>query len=420
MKQLSFVFLLFPTLFSALFAQKPPALSVNATAYNHSISIAENFNIGRRFEEINKNLPVGSLGHLTLPADFDARSTAQKALFLVNSERICRNNLNYGTGALVIKPLQGVETNLSEVAQMHADWLVAQNKFEHCGNPVFGTNCSAAYSTPNQRMNGNLKLQNGWERTAENIGLLLDNVANSPIFTFGNERTIYDMIYVDAPTWGHRDNFLQSVTDNFGNSGAEGFLGVGEKQAAQYNPTNAPNQAYGKIFVYDIYDPKTTATNVFSVESTASVTTIDSAKYYHLIAKHSGKVLGVAQGSLSSGGAIVQTTLANVASQKWKIKPTANGFYQLTALQSGQALDVRWGAKRRGARLNQWATQSNSASQEWQLVPATGGYFKLINRNSGLMLSVPIYSLNNNTQLVQLNDVSFSGQLWQLVEVAIN
>jgi Ricin-type beta-trefoil lectin domain-like len=416
MKYISFILLFLSLHLSVISAQKPPVLTANAPAYNFAMSLAENFNIGRRFEELNKNLPVGSLGNMVLSTDFSTRSSSQKAFFLINSERICRNNANYGSGALVIKPLQGVETNLTETAQMHADWLVAQNKLDHCGNPIFGTACGVTNSSPTQRIQGNVKLINGWERNTENIGLSLSDAPNSQVLTLANEKTIYEMFYRNAPNWVHRDNFLQVVTDNYGEVGSEGFLGVGETQAANYNPINAPNQAYGKVLVYSIYDPKTTATNAFSVQSTG----FDSSKCYQIIAKHSGKALTVVKGSQTIGAAIIQATLTNLLSQKWKIIATNNGYYELKVLHSGQSLDVKWGGKRTGTQLNQWTSNAASKSQEWQLVPISNGYFKIINRNSGLILSVPIYSLNNNLQLTQLNENSFSNQLWQVIEVPIN
>jgi hypothetical protein len=417
MKQISFVFILLSTHFSALLAQKPPVLSGNASAYDFSKSVAENFNAGRRFEEIDKNLPVGSLGNMTLPADFSMLSTAQKAFFLLNSERNCRNNADYGSGALVVKPLQGVETNLTTTAQKHADWMVAQNKLDHCGDPIFGTNCSTTNSSPSQRIQGNAVISNGWERNTENIGLSLSDAANAQELTLANEKTVFEMIYRNAPNWVHRDNFMQVVTDNYGSVGNEGFLGVGEKQAANYNPINAAGQNFGKVLVYAIYDPKTTATNAFSVLSTPVLTVIDSSKYYRIVAKNSNKALTVSKGSQTIGAAIIQSSIADSAFQKWKLTPTSNGFYQIKSLRSGQSMDVKWGNTRRGVQINQWANNPNSKSQEWQFVSLNNGFFKIVNRNSKLNLAVPIYSTAENVQMVQLNDASFSDQLWQIIEV---
>jgi hypothetical protein len=417
MKQVFLPFLFFYTFFTPIFAQKPPVLTANAPDYDFSISVAENFNKGRRFEESDKNLPVNSLGTIQLPADFATRPVAQRALLLINAERTCRNNADYGSGALVIKPLQGAESNLTETAQKHADWLVAQNKFDHCGNPIFGTSCSATNSTASQRIQGNAQLINGWERNTENIGLVLSDSATSQTMVVANEKMVFEMIYRNAPNWVHRDNFMQVVTDNYGEAGSEGFLGMGEKLAANYNPINVPGVTHGKVLVYAIFDPKATATNVFSVVNSAATLTIDSSKYYQIIAKHSNKAITVAKASQTIGAAIVQETLANVASQKWKITPTTNGFYQIKSLNSGQSLDIRWGAKRQGARLQQWTKQATSQSQDWEIVSLNNGYFKIINRSSGFNLSVPIYSTLNDMQLVQLNELSYSEQLWKIVEV---
>ena len=413
MKKFFVFMLLLCSHFSAIFAQKPPILTANASAYNTARSIAENFNAGRRFEETNLGLPVGVLGNMTLPTNYSTLSVAQKALVLVNLERRCRNGVNYGTGALVLKPFQGVETHLSDVSQGHADWLVAQNKFEHCGNPVFGTGCSVTNSSPVQRVQGNPQLVDGWERSSQNVGLSLSSMSNSLNLTLSNEMNVYAMIYRDAPTWGHRDNFLQAYIDNSGDAGQEGFLGVGEKLAANYNPFNTAGMSYGKVMVYDVYDPKAGVTNAFSVLPL----TLDTAKYYRIIAKHNNKVMSLVNTSTTSGAAIVQTTLSTLATQKWKIVPTSNGYNQLISLHSGQALDVRWGGKKQGTRINQWASNSVSSSQEWKLEPAGNGYIKIINRNSGQALSVPIGSNIENLQLVQLASTGFYSQLWQLVEV---
>jgi hypothetical protein len=423
MKQISFLFLAFYYFFTPILAQKPPVLTTNAPDYDYALSVAENFNKGRRFEELDKNLPVNSLGNMVLPADFATRPVPQRALLLINAERSCRNNANYGSGALVVKPLQGAETNLSETTQRHADWLVAQNKFDHCGDPIFGTTCSGTNSSASQRIQGNTKLINGWERNTENIGLVLSEAVDAQNMLLANEKMVFEMIYRNAPNWIHRDNFMQVVTDNLGEAGNEGFLGVGEKLGANYNPVNAPNQTYGKVIVYAIYDPKATATNAFSVVNSAITSTtfvIDSSKYYQIIAKHSNKALTVAKASQTIGAAVVQAALANVANQKWKIVPTTNGFYRLKSLNSGLSLDIRWGVKRQGARLQQWANQATSQSQEWEIVAVSNGYFKIVNRNSGFNLSVPIYSTLNDMSIVQLNELSYSEQLWKIVEVPQN
>lgn len=409
-----FTLLLFSQ-FSVLFSQKPPVLTTNAPAYNYAISIAENFNAGRRFEETNKGLTAGSLGNLVLPTNYASLTLAQKALFLINAERTCRNGVNYGSGALVVRPLQAVETNLSQIAQAHAEWLVTQNKFDHCGNPVFGAGCSAAFSSPTQRIQGQAQLIDGWERNSENIGLSVGSDPNSLNLSMANEATIFNMIFRNAPNWAHRDNFMQEMADNFGTAGQEGFLGVGEKQAATYNPFNTAGMTAGKVLVYQVYDPKLNASNSFSM---VTIPNADTAKYYRIVAKHNNKVICVAGAGMLSGSAIAQCVFSNAENQKWKIEPTTDGYVQLKAKHSGQAMDVRWGGLRQGTRINQWSSTASSKSQEWKLMPTGNGYFKIINRNSGQALTVPINSDIENLQLVQLQNTVFYSQLWQIVEVS--
>ena len=416
MKKLYSIAIILLSHFSATFSQTPPALTANAPAYNFALSIAENFNAGRRYEETNQGLAAGSLGNITLPSDYPNLTLAQKALYIINAERTCRNGIQYSSGKVVLLPFQGVETNLTEVSQAHANWLVAQNKFDHCGDPTFGTDCSSIYSSPTKRIQGRSEIKDGWERTEENIGIVLSSDPNSVVFSVANEKIIFDMIFRNAPNWAHRLNFLQAFVDNYGATAQEGFIGVGEKKAAGYNPFNSAGMSAGKVLVYKMYDPKANANNPFSILSTS----IDSSKCYRIVAKHNNKALTVVNGSQSLGSAIVQATTTNLSNQKWILVPTSGGYYKIKSLVSGQALDIRWGGIRQGARVNQWSNDMSSKSQEWKLVPSSNGCVQIINRNSGFALSVPIYLNTENFQLVQLNTLSYANQLWQLVEVSAN
>ena len=56
------------------------------------------FNNGRRQEEIQPGLPVNSLGNLSMPAKgiWDAKSPDEKALYLLNAERVARGGHRAG------------------------------------------------------------------------------------------------------------------------------------------------------------------------------------------------------------------------------------------------------------------------------------------------------------------------------------
>jgi uncharacterized protein YkwD len=264
-KQLLLIGTLF--IYCVSYAQTPPNLTADMnpgsyTAYNSSLSIAANFNAGRRFEETNLGLAANSLGSMVLPSNYSSMTLAQKTLFIVNSERACRNGINYGSGVLTVKPLYGVESNLSNVAQLHANYLMSSNTFDHCGDPAYGTTCSGK-STPAQRVNGNATIANGQESTGENIGYSVSSSA-AATFPILNEQIIFDMMYQDAGSlWGHRVNFIKAYTDNYGASGNEAFIGVAEKLST----SGYQGWASGKVIVYVLYDPKSTATNAFSFDA---------------------------------------------------------------------------------------------------------------------------------------------------------
>lgn len=254
-------------------AQTPPNLTADMnpgsyTAYNSGLSIAANFNAGRRFEETNKGLAANTLGNMTLPSGYSAMTLAQKTIFIVNAERACRNTVNYGSGALSVKPMYGVETHLSDVSQGHADWMMSSNTFDHCGNPAMGSSCSGGKSSMSNRIQSNATLINSWQGISENIGYSVSSGVST--FPTLNEQIIFDMMYQDAGSaWGHRVNFLQQFTDNYGAAGNEGFIGVAEKLSTP--GTGYQSWAYGKVIVYNFYDPQGGATNAFTFSATLPV-----------------------------------------------------------------------------------------------------------------------------------------------------
>ena len=312
-------------------------------------------------------------------------------------------------------PLQGIESHLSDIGKAHVDWLVAQNKYAHCGNPIFGTDCSAAFSSPTQRVQSNVPLVDGWERNNENLGLATASDSASSFILMIHEYTIFNLLYRDASvTWGHRNNLLQALIDNFGPQGSEGFLGVAETFAAGYNPFNRANTNFGKVVAYEIYDPAQGAMNAFSVTDLIKLDTTPTKKFFRLVSKSNGRPLSIAKSLTTVGAAIVQDSMADLANQKWRMDSTSNGYVKFVSVLTGQAIDVRWGGKRQGIRVNQW-TSSASSSQEWKIEAQTDGSVKLINRNSSLALTVPNTPTKGNHQAVQLKSAPFYNQSFQLV-----
>ncbi|WP_020597756.1 hypothetical protein [Spirosoma panaciterrae] len=267
-----------------LFAQAPANLTsdVALTApaetdfapdayFSSTAQIVAAFNKGRRAEETQLGLAANSLGTLTLPSSYATLSDNQRALYLINAERAARAGINYGSGAVLGKPLEGVETALDNTAQSHADYLFTNNTFGHTG--AGGTSpfqrVEATYPTNCLQRNSSGQYTMG---RSENIYLSCGASA-----TYAVEQAIFSWIYRDAtpnPTaWGHREAALiQNVdasghtgyVDDRGATGNEGFLGIGIRTGSGYTPCGS---LPARLVVMNIADPSSDASCTFSLES---------------------------------------------------------------------------------------------------------------------------------------------------------
>ncbi|GAB3778740.1 hypothetical protein GCM10028818_28280 [Spirosoma horti] len=239
--------------------------------FSTTAQIVAAFNKGRRTEEIQLGLPVNSLGNLTLPANYATSSDNQRALYLINAERQARSGINYGAGAVLGKPLEGVETALDNTAQVHSDYLLANNLFTHtgAGGTTSTQRIEATYPTNCLQRNGLGQYTMG---RSENIYYSCGGGA-----TFAVEQAIFNWLYRDTgASWGHREAILIQNVDASGNTGYnddrspvgnEGFMGIGVTTGAPGSYTacgaNAP-----RIVVLNIADPSANAACTFAVENT--------------------------------------------------------------------------------------------------------------------------------------------------------
>ncbi|HJR80935.1 MAG TPA: hypothetical protein VJ821_12740 [Anaerolineales bacterium] len=194
------------------------------------------FNNARTQENIQlgKSIPM-----LTLPSqtEWNGMSDGQKALWLINRERIDRG----------VAPLHGLETNAGGVAQYYADYLLDNNTWGHTADG-----------------------RDPWERLSDNpaIGACHDFLSiseNLAVFvTSGSsialpiERAIYMWMYEDGPCcgWGHRHAILwHPYNDNSGTAGQEGFLGIGRANGGPYKGPFSQPWPFAEIIVMNVFDP---------------------------------------------------------------------------------------------------------------------------------------------------------------------
>ena len=150
---------------------------------------------------------------------------------------------------------------------------------------------------------------------------------------------------------------------------------------------------------------------------------IDSAVFYRITARHSGKCLAVAggMGSLRNGDRVIQWSCIEAEdNQKWRIVPVGDGDYQILAKHSGKALDVFGGvvSTGNGVAVEQW-DYNGGANQKWKLTPVGDGYYQIVAKHSGKSLEtaggVAATWAGPGTQ--QWDYVGNSNQQWRLTPV---
>ncbi len=180
-----------------------------------------------------ENAQLGtSIPMLTLPsqAEWDAKSDGDKALWLINRERIDRG----------IHPLHGIEANVNEVAQSYADYLLANDAWGHYADG----------RDPWQRLNDNPAIGacHDFLSVSENLYAFM---SSAPNILLPIERSVYQALYRDRGCcWGHRHTVLWYPYDDGGPAGKEGFLGVGRASGGPYLGWN-----YAEVIVMDVFDP---------------------------------------------------------------------------------------------------------------------------------------------------------------------
>ncbi|MBN8825903.1 hypothetical protein [Spirosoma sp.] len=225
------------------------------------------FNKARRAEETQLGLAANSLGNLTLPSSYATLSDNQRALYLINAERTARAGINYGSGSVLGKPLEGIETNLDNTAQNWANYLYNNNLFTHTipGSDPF-QRVADTYATNCVQRNGSGQYTMG---RSENIYYACGGSA-----TYAVEQAIFSWLYRDSgSSWGHREAVLiQNVdasghtgyVDDRGATGNEGFLGMGVTTGSSYTACGS-NPV--RLVVLNIADPSSDASCAFSLES---------------------------------------------------------------------------------------------------------------------------------------------------------
>ncbi|MBK8944021.1 MAG: T9SS type A sorting domain-containing protein [Ignavibacteriae bacterium] len=222
-----------------VYAQPYPQLSTDISwspgNFNTVADIEAAFENGRIQENVQLNPDIST--DLVMPSqvDWDAKSHSEKALYLINAERVARGLL----------PFEAVSNNIVTIAQNYADFLRTNNLFGHNLN-----------GSPSDRLNSDPSIsgcsESGWIFGPENLSNYASTNPDPPALPI--ERAVYGWIYADAgSTWGHRNTCFALFNNNFGSALNEGFIGVGYSQGA-YTFFGDPFN-FGAVVVFNFVDP---------------------------------------------------------------------------------------------------------------------------------------------------------------------
>lgn len=231
--------------------------------FSSEAQIQNAFNEGRRQEETQLGLPTNSLGNLVLPVGYSSLSVSEKALLIINMERVARAGKTYTipstVGPVLGLPLAGIDAPLNTLAENYADSLV---KYDGSGlsHTLYGT-------TPYTRISSLYGECAEFNARAENLYYSCGGSSSYVV-----EQALFSWIYRDASSgWGHRAAVLIQDVDpvngqngfdnNQGSSASEGFLGIG----VVTNVSGYSDCSQGaNLVVMNIMDPSTASGCSFS------------------------------------------------------------------------------------------------------------------------------------------------------------
>ncbi|MFI5845730.1 RICIN domain-containing protein [Catenuloplanes sp. NPDC051500] len=152
------------------------------------------------------------------------------------------------------------------------------------------------------------------------------------------------------------------------------------------------------------------------VASPADAATVDTAAWYVLVNRGSGKALDVSGSAANDGAALAQWARHDGANQQWQFVDSGGGYYRLKARHSGKVLDVSNASTADGAALVQWP-DTNATNQQFRLADSDGGQVRLISRHSGKAVEVQGAATTDGAPVVQYTDWNGANQQWQLAVV---
>lgn len=308
-----------------------PSLFGNQAGYFNVADIEAAYNLARRREELQFCIPTNSISDLDLPNQnvWNAMNSDEKILYLLNAERVSRAGLNYcnGEGAVSGLAFTGVEANIDNIAQAHAEQLIATQSTQvisQAANIDANGNIGGSGCTGEQGQIPNC-CHTFVNFSAYRIFFTNMETPSNPntITTPGIEvRTVFFLVYGNGSLGnGRRMALLQDLElggsvssskgffDDYGDTGDEGFIGIGMHGGI---PHPSLNRNHIDMVIFSYFDPipqsygcsyTCTSCGPCAVNSTLNSNSIQSGTYQASNSiNSSGRILDTNDVSMQAGG----------------------------------------------------------------------------------------------------------------------
>lgn len=171
---------------------------------------------------------------------------------------------------------------------------------------------------------------------------------------------------------------------------------------AQVSGTTINNFTNPVVYTVTAQDGVTTKNWTVTVTTAiASSPSFASGGTYELIARNSGKVIGISGASTADGALADQETYKGAASQQFVITDLGTGYYTISPTSAtSKVLDVSGSSILNGAGIIQYS-YNGGKSQQWKLVSMGSGYYQIINLNSNKCLDVTVASTADGALIQQ-------------------
>ncbi|MFF3349067.1 RICIN domain-containing protein [Streptomyces sp. NPDC002779] len=130
---------------------------------------------------------------------------------------------------------------------------------------------------------------------------------------------------------------------------------------------------------------------------------IDPAAWYRVVNAGSNACLDAADWGTGDGTALQQWACGTGTNQKWQLRPTSDGYYQVVNQFNNRVWDVDGGpgATANGTKVHLW-TSFGSTNQQWRPeATGTSGQYRFVARHSGKCLAVDNGSTANGARVSQ-------------------